>query len=109
MKYDLCEKLRCLLDQPIRIFTDDERLVSGMVVGVNEEFVRIHDGCGDIFLVAIPHIAAIEEPHMHLRRRCCRRNRCGMEECGERDYDNDEYEGSEEDGYKCKERNGDRY
>jgi len=82
VKFNLAEKLRCLIDQPVRIFTDDERMINGMVVGVNGEFVRILDGCGDIFLVSICHVTSVEEPHMHLRRKCCKRNRCGEEEFG---------------------------
>ena len=88
MKFDLAEKLRCLLDQPVRIYTDDERVITGMVVGVCDGFVRIHEDCGDIFLVAICHITSIEEPHMKLLRKCCRKNECrgeeyeeGREEC----------------------------
>jgi len=88
MKFDLSEKLRCLLDQPVRIFTDDERMITGMVVGVNGDFVRIHEDCGDIFLVAICHIASIEEPHMKLLRRCCKRT-C---RCREREECEDEFE-----------------
>ena len=108
MKFDLCEKLRCLLDQPVRIFTDDERIVAGMVVGVNEDFVRVHDGCGDIFLVSICHIASIEEPHMRLRRCCCRRNRCEAEcGCCEEDGKKDDFE--DDDCDRRKKYDGDRY
>jgi len=103
MKFSLVERLRCLLDQPVRIYTDDERLVSGMVVGVNEEFVRIHDGCGDIFLVNICHITSIEEPHMRLRRACCKRNRCGDEEMGRDEWDGEDGKG-ECGCKKCEER-----
>jgi len=86
MKFDLFEKLRCLLDQPVRIFTDDERMITGMVVGVTDGFVRIHDVCGDIFLVSICHIVAVEEPHMRLLRRCCERNHC----CQKKKWDGEE-------------------
>ena len=93
MKYNLGERLRCLLDQPVRIYTDDERRVSGFVVGVNEEFVRILDFCGDIFLVNICHITSIEEPHMKLRKKCCKRNRCETDFCEEDMFDEDDGKG----------------
>ena len=73
MRMGLAEKLRCLLDQPVRIYTDDERIIAGMVVGVSDDFVRILECCGDIFLVSICNIASIEEPHMHLHPRHCKR------------------------------------
>ncbi|MCL2812156.1 MAG: DUF2642 domain-containing protein [Clostridia bacterium] len=89
MKFDLAEKLRCLLDQPVRIYTDDERVITGMVVGVNGDFVRIHENCGDIYLVAICHITSIEEPHMKLLRKCCKKNPCRDAEY-EEEFDEDE-------------------
>ena len=95
MKLEMCEKLRCLCGQPVRIFTDDERIVRGMVVGVNDEFVRVHGLDGDIFLVSLCHIDTIEEPHMHLNRPCREKRFCEKEceeDCCGEDEECDEFE-----------------
>lgn len=69
MKSHICENLKHLLGQPVRIYTDDERVVTGMVVGVNAYCVRILARNQAIFQIDADHIDAIEEPQMRLRRR----------------------------------------
>lgn len=83
MHKDLFEEFRRLEGQPCRIFTDDERIVSGIVLCSGDNSVRILKKCGDVFMVQFCHIDTVEEPMMSLHCRCHRRNgRCEVEgEC----------------------------
>ena len=88
------ERLRCLEGQPARFFTDDGRKHVGIVLEVFEDFVRIIDTCGRLFIIEACHIDAIEEPQMRLHC-CCGKfsvsegcgNKCDEDEDCDRDHD----------------------
>lgn len=63
---DLCREFKYYEGQPVRIFTDDGRRHSGVVMEAFENSVRIIDKCGDTFLVEYRHIDAVQEPRMEL-------------------------------------------
>ena len=73
MYSDLYERFATLEGQPVKIFTDDGRAATGIVIVAGEECVRLIIRNGDIFLVEYAHIASVEEPQMRLRVRCASR------------------------------------
>ena len=67
MCYDLYERFCALEGQPVRVFTDDGRAITGIVLAANERCVRLIARCGNIFLIENAHITSLEEPQMRLR------------------------------------------
>lgn len=108
---ELREKLRRLIGQPVKIFTDDGRIHRGIVLDVDEDTVEIIDKCNRLFLIELFHIDAIEEPQMDLRPCRCERededededDECG---CGrarvcmeDDDFEDEEFEGKRRNRY----------
>ena len=67
MYRDLCECFSALEGQPVRVFTDDGREVTGIVLAVGQQSVRLIVSGGGIFWIENAHIVAVQEPHMRLR------------------------------------------
>ena len=70
MHKDLFEEFRRFEGQPVRIFTDDSRIIEGIVFCAGENTVRVLRENGDVVLVEFCHIDSVEEPMMRLHRRC---------------------------------------
>lgn len=127
MNKELFEEFKHLQGQPVRIFTDDSRVIQGIVFCANECATRVLLENGDVALVDYDHIDTVEEPMMRLRRnfhqdvpvcfdgRC--RKHCGVGFCLEDDdscrcdkNDCDDYNGNDyrDNGNGCR-GNGGRY
>ena len=70
MHKDLFEEFRRFEGQPVRIFTDDSRIIEGIVFCAGENTVRVLRENGDVVLVEFCHIGTVEEPMMRLHPRC---------------------------------------
>ena len=70
MHKDLFEEFRRFEGQPVRIFTDDSRIIEGIVFCAGENTVRVLRENGDVSLIEFCHIDSVEEPMMRLHRRC---------------------------------------
>lgn len=73
MKKNFFEAFKHYEGQPVRIFTDDGRIHTGIILDAFEDYVEIIEACGRLFLISLCHIDAIEEPQMELR--CCPRDK----------------------------------
>ena len=72
----LYREFRFFEGQPIRIFTEDDRVHCGIVAKVFENAVKlIKRRTGTPEFIPFCHIVAIDEPQMHLHR-------CDMDDCG---------------------------
>lgn len=81
--------------QPIKIFTDDGRVQTGIDLDAFEDCVRIIDSCGRLKLIEFCHIDSVEEPQMRLHR--CR---CDSKDFGG-EFDEEFDEDFEEDEDEC--------
>ena len=76
---DLCREFKYYEGQPVRIYTSDGRLHSGVVMEAFQSSVRIIDKCGDTFLIQYRHVDAVQEPHMKLGPCRCEHDECKEE------------------------------
>lgn len=86
----LFDEFRKFEGQPVKVFTDDEKVHCGIDMEAFETAVRILDDCGRTLFIDYSHIDTVVEPQMRLRR-CCRDEcRCRRDDDNDRDDDRDD-------------------
>jgi len=97
----LCEVFRRFEGQPVRVYTEDGRVITGIVIEVFDDTVRIIDRCGRPLLIRFCGIDPVLEPQMRLH--CCKRGSEEFFDCCEDDehrrHDRDQCR--EEDRCEC--------
>lgn len=88
MNNNFIEAFRCYEGQPVKIFTDDGRIHTGIVLDTWEDNVQIIDKCGRLLLVSLRHIDAMEKPQMGMR--CCRKDKHEHDKSGRKPFDRDD-------------------
>lgn len=82
----LYEEFKMFEGQPVKVYTDDEKVHCGIDMEAYETAVRILDDCNRPIFIEYSHIDAVVEPQMRLRRCCHDHCRC------EEDKEFDEHE-----------------
>lgn len=76
--------------QPVKIYTDDEKVHCGIDLVAFDDAVRILDKCGRTELIEFEHISSVVEPMMRLQRCCNARCKCREDREDDDDFDRDE-------------------
>lgn len=76
--------------QPVKIYTDDEKVHCGIDLVAFDDAVRILDKCGRTELIEFEHISSVVEPMMRLQRCCGARCKCREDREDDDDFDRDE-------------------